>query len=166
MQRYINKTGEKVRITSRQLRQIIREELLRENDSLGSAMSYSAQKGEETARRRDNLRLQSELSKINTWFTDVVFPQVQEDLWPVVADKEYGINIESYGMLPAGYYISLPAGTTFNSVDDEKPVTFKHTVTGVSLRRPMTLQEIYEEIEKTALNLPPEFSVPMQSFPI
>lgn len=153
-----------MRITSRQLRQIIREELIREND-LGSAMSYSAQKGEDARRRRDDLRLQSELSKINAWFTDVVFPQVQEDLWPVTTDKDYGINIESYGILPAGYYISLPAGTTFNSINDKKPVTFRHT-SGMSLKRLMTLQEIYEEVEETALNLPPEFSVPMQSFPV
>jgi hypothetical protein len=62
--------------------------------------------------------------------------------------------------------MSLPAGTTFNSIDDEKPVTFRHTVTGVTVKRSMTLQELYEDVERNALGLPPELSVPMQSFPI
>lgn len=159
-----------MRITSRHLRQIIREELLREgpgpnNPGSGFEKSRSAQVEE---RKK---KLGAELTKTYQWFKDYILPSVEKDEWnpPVVANRNYLVSANSRYLSPevplgdpstAGLYIE--AGTEFTSTGEEYLVSdrWREGPEGVLVR---SLRVMYDELEKSAeeLDLPTQ----MESFP-
>lgn len=116
--------------------------------------------------RKNRLRaVEAELTKTNEWFTNEVFPAVEEGLWPIVADQDYAIEF-LFGA-GGGYAdtdkskIYIKRGTTFLSVDDKKvpgvPADANH-----SDQTPLSLLQMYERLEDTVVSF--NLNVPMQSF--
>jgi len=155
-----------MRITSRQLRQIIREELVREDEQRpGSPMRRSkviSAKSQATA----------ELTKTHDWFKNTVFPAIENNTWPVVADQDYvgyltffaeedpAKNEENWAnFVLKDEQMLIKKGTTFNSVDDKQPVYQGKPAAIV----PQSLADVYSQLDNVVVDL--KLSVPMESFP-
>jgi len=153
-----------MRITSRQLRQIIREELVREAEQNPGSAAINLKL---TAIKK---RITDELSKTNEWFKNVVFPAIENNDWPVIADQDYLVNVaidstENLSDVFLKYKINdfdvhIKKGTTYKSIDDEQPVRYGAQVDGPGRR---SLLNLYGILEYIVVDL--KLNVPMESFP-
>lgn len=178
-----------MRITDRQLRKIIREEIIRERyipnalpatfdipprwegtgaANPGGAFASAASRGD-SARQK---KIADAMTETYSWFVQNIFPALEYDQWspPVVADKDYLIAPDGNFLSAAvnmgdpntaGSYIK--AGTRFTSPNAAYPFFYRHANGESGAQDSRTLQEMYELLEDTAHNF--NLRVPMESFP-
>jgi len=143
-------------ITSKQLRQLIREELLREVENPGGGMQVASAKG--------NINTATtELTKTYEWFKNSVFPAVEDNSWPVIADQDYRIefadDIRKTNADLNNSSLYIKKGTSFSSANDKKPVHYTNSnASAVS-----SLTDLYDSLERTVTYY--NLNVPMESFP-
>lgn len=157
-----------MRITDRQLRKIIREELIREEQNPGSAFASAASRGD-SARRK---KIADAMTETYDWFVQNIFPALEYDQWTPspVADKNYLISpdgrflntdVDMGDPGTAGVYIK--AGTRFTGPNADYPLSYRNANGNAGALNPRSLEKMYELLEDTADNF--NLSVAMQSFP-
>ena len=171
-----------MRITQKMLRQIIREELhrsIREADEVqssmtshptdstqGSGLRAAAQKGKKAL-------LTSELTKTYMWFKNFVFPAVEENKWPIIADRDYMFffnrrdgDINSLRPGDKNFFY-VKKGTSYKSLTDSQ--TFyagDPSAGGQPHEVKHTLEDVYEALTDLTLGTYDiDLNVPMESFP-
>ena len=116
-----------MRITGRQLRQIIREELIREAENPGDMLSSA----EVLAGTRQKQAIEDAMNDTADWFQNDVVAALETDSWPVRAptdllwnpvDKFLSATRQQRAVNPARAGAYIPAGTKFDSLDDEQPM--------------------------------------------
>jgi len=153
-----------MKITRRELRNIIWEVV----ENPGSAMSSKIKKSTIAS-------AEAELKKTYEWFERVVFPAIENDDWPVVADQDYNFSYwwlanlspeelkkkldQTPEKLSVGKDFYIPRGTSFKGPLDSVRVIHR----GSGTPAPRTLTQIYEEIEKIVITH--KLNIPMESFP-
>jgi len=146
-----------MKITARHLRQLIREELIREIENPGGGMSVASQKG--------NINTATaELTKTYDWFKNTVFPAVEGNSFPVIADQDYSIefadDIRKSDTDINRLKLFIKKGTSYASKNDRKPVSYANS----AAQALASLTDLYDKLESTVefYNL----RVPMESFPV
>ena len=145
-----------MKITASHLRQIIREELIREIENPGGGMSVASQKGKINTAT-------AELTKTYNWFKNTVFPAVEGNSWPIIADSDYVLKYGGdprKGADPSKERIYIKKNTQFQSLTDVKTLGYGNGIVSNTRGDISQLYDILED-EVLTLNLP----VPMESFP-
>lgn len=135
-----------MRVDMRGLRRLI-EFVISEGDNPGSSF-LSAVKGSDKNRKK---RAVEELQKTYDWFVEVVFPAIENDEWPIVADDDYNTLVwPIFDEDPANKKAGLiPKGTRFDSLESA-PV--KGRGWDVDYQYRMTLFDFYKSLENTVIS--------------
>ena len=158
-----------MRITESHLRQVIRA-VINEDVNPGSGMSMAIQKGENKISLNNKKIVEDELTKTYDWFKNTVFPAVESDEWPIIADQDYTILFDSsfwqkkmIGNTSEGR-IFLKKGTQFLGINDKQSISMLGSarLAGGNYT-PVDLREIYDLLEEEVVNH--KLNVPMESFP-
>ena len=139
---------EKMKITVKQLRQIIREQ----SQNPGSRFSSARKKGDEASDQKQIDRVSEELQKTVDWFESVVFPAIESNSFPITIDSQYLAYAEP------GF------GSQDMYIIDEKILSLdqKLKLSSSESDEKLTIGQIYDELEQTVINQP-ELKVRMQS---
>ena len=170
-----------MKITSRQLRQIIKEELHRSileadevqssmtslpaDSTQGSGLRAAAQKGKKAL-------LTSELTKTYMWFKNFVFPAVEENKWPIIADRDYMFffnrkdgDINSLRPGDENFFY-VKKGTRYKSLTDSQTFYVGDPAAGGQPHEvKQTLEDVYEALTDLIVGTDIDLNVPMESFP-
>jgi len=133
-----------MKITRKQLRKIILEQMT-------MAKHYSHESGEldDLSRKKAT----KELTKTYEWFSEVVFPAIRENRWPVVADDDYYLQVDDiFNMRPDSHPGMIRKGTSWASVDARS----NNSALG------WTLERLYGALENSVISH--DLDVPMESF--
>ena len=163
-----------MRITARQLRQIIREELLREGENPGSAFDAAVDKGNTVRQAQNEQLITKELTETLEWFQNEIFPMLDGTVpWkPVVTKQVYAVSFWENSNPPGGimpdlenfatsrfYEAYIRAGERITSPSQKVSVYFG------TIPKPLDLplKSVYTMLEKNVIDR--GLRVPMQSFP-
>ena len=164
-----------MRLTATQLRKIIREELMRENDPVFNPGSDLVDDLVSSSNRE---RITKELMKTHEWFIDVVFPQIELGQWPITADDNYLVSPAYLAMTDPTYTLTdaattagiyIPRGATWRSPFLAQGVLKEPTRPDgnptIRLKGSShSLSDAYALLEKAVIQH--RLDVPMQSFPV
>ena len=142
-----------MKLNRRDLRRLIESVINEENP--GSKFAAAEKKGEKN--KSDALRQEAtqELQKTYDWFIDTVFPAIESDKWPIVADDNYGyittIDLPNtrgnFGPYDLEY---VEKGTRWESLD-----SFPKMKAGPKADQPgntLSLANVYNLLERSVIN--------------
>ena len=126
-------------------------------------MSTAIQKGENKISLNNKKIIEDELTKTYDWFKNTVFPAVEGDEWPIIADQDYAIRFGSIRDAAGNWNaisnrIYIKKGTQFSGINDEQDIFF---MSNPPFKK--TLIKSYNELEEEVVNC--KLNVPMESFP-
>lgn len=141
-----------MKLNRMRLRRLI-ESVLREEENPGSKFDSAVKRGEENKSEQEKQRATEELQKTYDWFVEVVFPAIENNKWPIVADDDY--HTMRYPMFaddPKDRMRGMiPKGTKFSSLQDA-PIKDPY---------PRKLSDLYARLEASVIN--EKLRVTMQS---
>jgi len=137
-----------MKLNRRDLRRLIESVINEENP--GSKFAAAEKKGEKNKSDAFKQKATQELQKTYDWFIDVVFPAIESDKWPIVADDDYHTVIHLGNRM-------IPKGSSFKSLKDT-PVSRDYNN---DFADEMTLADFYNNLEDTVVN--EKLRVTMQS---
>lgn len=114
--------------------------------------------------------VEKEMNKTMGWFNNVVFPGIENNMWPIVADQDYLIapnpdlfssTSASYNQAWDGRGIKILRGSSFSGLDGVNALVKSHPKDPDM--PPYKLETIYSIFEKAVDSY--DLSVPVQSFP-
>ena len=146
-----------MKVTRRHLRRLI-ESVINEQENPGSKLASAVKKGEQNKSDANKQEATQELQKTYDWFERVVFPAIEDDAWPIVADDDYHTMrypMFTKDMMKMGM---IPKGTKFKSLQDA-PV--KGDGSPTHYQTGMTIVDFYAKLEDSVKD--EKLSVTMQS---
>jgi hypothetical protein len=151
-------------ISRRQLERIISEELSSLSEaSHGSQFSAAAERGAKSKKAQGKAEAEKELKKTLDWFELTVFPAIEDNQWPIVADEDYAFRGGISGLQSLESWDEwrnyIPKGSKFTDLSSE--VKFAGNAPAGTYQ--MHLEQIYNQMENFVImhNL----NVPMTSVP-
>lgn len=149
-----------MKLNRRHLRRLI-ESVINEQDNPGSKFASSVKKGAQNKSDANKQKATQELQKTYDWFVREVFPAIENDEWPIVADDDYGFQFnpkhKKVVMPFSDQYIKK--GTRWDSIN-----SFTEMKAGPKSMQPpgkFSLANVYELLEKSVIVN--DLSVTMQS---
>ena len=141
-----------MRLNRTQIRRLI-ESVINEQDNPGSKFASSVKKGAQNKSAADKQKATQELQKTYDWFVDVVFPAIENNKWPIVADDDYAFMTSLFD----NFYIGK--GTSWSNIKEEQPLKKGPNPYASSARG--SLGHLYKDIEKSVIDH--DLRVTMQS---
>jgi hypothetical protein len=140
-----------MKLNRRQLRRLIESTINEENP--GSKFGSAVKKGKQNKDAAFKKKASKAFQDTYDWFVRVVFPSIEDDNWPIVADQNYAW----WDSLFDDHYIAK--GTKWTSLQDRAKLTPGDKPTARSMRA--KLSEIYNDLERTVSD--GDYRVAMQS---
>ena len=154
-------TISETKISRRQLERIISEELSSLSEaSPGSQFSAAAERGAKSKQAQGKAEAEKELKKTLDWFELTVFPAIEDNQWPIVADEDY--SFQSRGSGPEAWddlRSYIPKGSKFTDLSSE----VKFASWSPEVTYPVHLEQIYNQMENYVIKH--NLNVPMTSAP-
>jgi len=119
------------------------ESVLREEDNPGSKFASSVKKGDQNKSAADKQKATQELQKTYDWFVEVVFPAIENNKWPIVADDDYAFETSLFD----DFYIGK--GTSWSNIKEEQPLKKGPNPHASSARG--SLGHVYYDLEQSVI---------------